>query len=195
VKYVGDLSKYDATVLEKYGKWSGQTLEFGMGASTQILAQCSVNRCKVWSMETDPNWIARTKRNLDILGVPPSCYMLMDYDLALTQCDGALFDLIFVDGIDEERFPFALATFQRLKYGGWMLFHDTRRMPDLRTFLDVLLAFKDEVGDVKINMDHSNISGIQRKIAEPYYDWRVEESRTDWMIGAEEPPENWPEML
>ena len=197
VKFVGDLSKYDAAVLEKYGKWAGHILEFGMGGSTQILAQgiSGGPNDRLWSMDTDPQWIARTKLNLDLLGVPEGRYKLMDYDLSLEGCDGNMFDLIFDDGVDDERFNFGICTFKRLKLGGWFLMHDTRRRGDLRNFLDLVLAYKDEIGDVRINMDHSNISGFQRKSPEPHYDWNKDEHREPWQTGAEAPEDHWPSIV
>jgi hypothetical protein len=197
VKFVGDLSKADAKVLVKYGKWAQHILEFGMGGSTQIFAQSMPVDpiCKLWSMDTDPQWIARTKLNLDLLGIPEGRYRLMDYDLSLEGCDGNMFDLIFDDGIDMERFNFGLCVFKRLKIGGWFLMHDTRRRGDLRNFLDLVLAYKDEIGQVAINMGGSNISGFQRKVPEPYVNWDKEEGKEPWQYGGEAPPDNWPELV
>lgn len=195
MKFIGDLSKYDASVLEKYGKWATTILEFGMGGSTQILAQSLQPGHKLWSMDTDPVWINRTKTNLDVLKVPETRYKLMDYDLTFEGCDGYLFDLVFDDGVDSERFPFGMCAFKRLKLGGWFMMHDTRRRGDLRNFLDLILAFKDEVGEVKINMSGSNISAFQRKAPDGYVDWNKAEKRDPWMYGEAEPPSDWPSLL
>jgi hypothetical protein len=192
VKYLGLLSKFDAAVLEKYGKWAGKTLEFGMGGSTMIFAQCGT---ELYSLEPDPAWIIRTRSNLEDLGCNPTKYRLMEYSPSLPGCDGQLFDLTFVDGTAEDRFPFALAAFQRLKLGGWILFHDTRCKEDLRNMLDMMLVYQNEIGEVKMNMDHSNISGCCRKAPEPLYNWDEAEGRTRWMAGLEPPPPNWKEML
>lgn len=192
MKYLGALSKFDAAVLEKYGKWAGKTLEFGMGGSTMILAQCGT---QLYSLETDPYWIERTRSNLIDLGVDFSKIRLLEYDLGLLDCGSQLFDLVFVDGLDEERFAFSLAAFQRLKLGGWIMFHDTRRKEDLRNMLDMMLVYHNEIGEVKMNMDHSNISGCTRKAPEPYYDWREAEGKTKWQDGLEPPPEGWVNLL
>jgi hypothetical protein len=192
MKYLGLISKFDAAVLEKYGKWAGKTLEFGMGGSTMIFAQCGT---QLYSLETDPYWIDRTRSNLVDLGADFSKIRLMGYNPGLPGCDGQLFDLVFVDGTAEDRFPFALAAFQRLKLGGWILFHDTRCKEDLRNMLDMMLVYQNEIGEVKMNMDHSNISGCTRKAPEPQYDWSKAEGRTRWMDGLEPPPEGWVNLL
>lgn len=192
MKYLGLLSKFDAMVLEAYGRWASSTLEFGMGGSTMIFAQTGT---KLYSMEPDPFWIETTQKRLDELKIPKSGYKLMPYDLSAVNNGNIYFDLIFVDGTADQRFPFALAAFPKLKLGGWMLFHDTRWKPDLRNMLDVMLAYQNEISNCKLNMDHSNISGFQRKVAEPFYEWSKAEGRTRWMDGLEEPPENWPDLL
>jgi len=195
MKFIGDLSKYDASVLEKYGKWAQTILEFGMGGSTQILAQSLRDGHHLWSMDTDPVWISRTKTNLDTLKVQEDKYTLLDYNLSLEGTHGYMFDLIFDDGVDNERFPFGLCAFKRLKLGGWFLMHDTRRRGDMRNFLDLVMAYKDEISEVKINMNNSNISGFMRKVAEPYVDWNKAEKKEPWMYGEAEPPSNWPSLL
>ena len=195
MKFIGDLSKYDASVLEKYGKWATTILEFGMGGSTQILAQSLLPGHHLWSMDTDSTWIARTQKNLDTLQVPHDKYTLLEYDLGLDGTNGYMFDLIFDDGVDDERFPFGICTFKKLKLGGWFLMHDTRRRGDMRNFLDLVMAYKDEIGEVKLNMNGSNISGFTRKDVESYYDWNKVEGREPWQYGEAEPPANWPSLL
>lgn len=192
MKYIGLLSIQDAAVLEKYGRWAGKTLEFGMGGSTMIFAQCGT---QLWSMETDQDWIERTRHNLDLLKVDPSKYRMLPYTRNLEGCTGELFDLVFVDGTAEGRFPFAYEAFKRLKMGGWMLFHDTRWKPDFRNMLDTIMVYQNEISDIKLNMDHSNISGLQRKPDEPYYKWEDVEGRAPWMYGTVSTPENWPDLM
>ena len=76
-----------------------------------------------------------------------------------------------------------------------MLFHDTRMAADLRNMLDVMLAYQNEIGDVWMNRDQSNISGFRRKTHEPAYDWAKTEGQSRWDQGLEPPPANWPSLL
>jgi SAM-dependent methyltransferase/precorrin-6B methylase 2 len=195
MKYVGDLSSQDASVLETFGRKSRSILEFGMGASTQVLGQSLAPGARLVSLETDPAWMARTRRNLDILGVPPEACELLPYQGWEESCAGRSFDFIFVDGVGHERDRFARAAFPLLEVGGWILFHDTRRAPDLRNLVELIMAHHTEVGETRINFDHSNLSGFQRKVPEPYQDWNVAEGRNEWMTGWAEPPDNWPDLL
>jgi predicted O-methyltransferase YrrM len=192
MKFIGLLSKQDAAVLEKYGKWAGKTLEFGMGGSTMIFAQSGT---QLWSFESDSNWLNRTRTNLELLGANPAKYKLLPYSRTIPGCEGELFDLAFVDGDADGRFPFAVEAFKRLKMGGWILFHDTRWKPDLRNMLDMMMVYQNEIDEVKLNMDHSNISGCRRKPAEPYYKWEDAEGKEPWMYNLGEIPDNWPDLL
>jgi hypothetical protein len=128
------------------------------------------------------------------LGVPDTIYRLDDYagwqDRYLTD-----WGLIFVDGIDSERGVFAKAAFPRLAIGGAMLFHDTRRPQDLKNVLELAMEYGNEISDVMLNVNGSNISVVVKKAFEPYENWNVVEGRSDWMTGAVPPPANWPELL
>ena len=192
MKFIGLLSLQDAAVLEKYGKWAGKTIELGMGGSTMIFAQAGT---KLWSLEPNPEWIDRTKANLDLLKIDPSRYKLLEYTRTLQGTEGELFDLAFVDGTEETRFPFAIEAFKRLKMGGWMLFHDTRQRTDFRNALDTLMVYQNEIDEVKVNMDHSNITGLKKKPPEPYYVWEEAEGKERWMYNLGDVPANWPDLL
>lgn len=195
MKYVGDLSTQDAEVLESLGSKSHSILEFGMGASTQVLCQSKAPGSRLVSLETDPMWMNRTRMNLDILGVPAGTYELIPYEGWQEALAGRTFDFIFVDGVEDQRDPFARAAFPLLEVGGWILFHDTRRPRDLRNMVELLMAHHTEVGDVRVRINHSNISGFQKTLPEPYEEWNSVEGRNEWMVGWAEPPKNWPELL
>ena len=189
-KFVGQLSKADVNLLSHYAKEYPKILEFGAGGSTMIFAQTTPK--KVLTMEPNPVWVARTLSNLSVLGADSSKYEIVPYSLKSIEGE---YDLVFVDGTANERFPFALVAFKHLRVGGWILFHDTRERGDLRNFLELAFAYRDEVGHIFMNADGSNISGIQRKPSEPAYDWSVTEGQLPWQTGAEVPPANWPSLL
>jgi predicted O-methyltransferase YrrM len=194
MKYIGDLSARDAEVLTIAASGAKDILEFGCGASTQILAQAMGPDAFLVSLDTSDDWIRRTYLNLMALGVPDTIYRLDDYagwqDRYLTD-----WGLIFVDGIDSERGVFAKAAFPRLAIGGAMLFHDTRRPQDLKNVLELAMEYGNEISDVMLNVNGSNISVVVKKAFEPYENWNVVEGRSDWMTGAVPPPANWPELL
>jgi predicted O-methyltransferase YrrM len=195
VKFVGDLSRNDAKVLEAFGRASRSILEFGCGGSTQVLCQAMAPGARMVSLETDPMWVDRTRSNLDILGVPRGAYDLLPYAGWEAALEGRTFDLIFVDGVEEERDAFARAAFPRLEVGGWILYHDTRRRRDLRNLVELIMEHHTMVGEVRINFDQSNLSGFRRKLPERYENWNETEGRTGWKLGACEPPPDWPERL
>jgi hypothetical protein len=56
-KFVGDLSLQDAELLERYVTRAKAVLEFGVGGSTQIIAQSIPEGAKFASIDTDPSWI------------------------------------------------------------------------------------------------------------------------------------------
>ena len=65
MNYLGDLSKQDYEVLKDLALNSKNMLEFGIGASTQILRNFSDGN--LTSLETSPFWIDITKQNLNFL--------------------------------------------------------------------------------------------------------------------------------
>ena len=193
MKYIGDISIADAKVLARLGE-ACEVLEFGMGGSTQVLAQESFH---VISIETDPLWLARTRTNLDALGVDQAQYDLIPYFKwpEFVRPLNKKFDVVFVDGVDEMRLPFAIMAFPFIKEGGIMAFHDTRRQPDMQNFLNTILHFHNEIRDVKLNWLSSNISLFTKKKLEGYVNWNETEKKEPWMAGAEPPPINWPKMV
>lgn len=195
MKFVGDLSSQDAKVLEAFGRASLSILEFGCGGSTQILAQSLQPGARLVSVETDPAWIDRTRRNLQVLELPEDVCRFLPYEDWRQACEDRQFDFVFVDGVDGERAPFARAAFPLLQVGGWILFHDTRRRRDLRNLVELIMEYHTQVGDVRINFDRSNLSGFRRQPPQPYENWNVTEHRSAWMEGIQPPPEDWPRLL
>ena len=185
IDYVGDLSKADAELLRDYAQNSGRILEFGAGASTQILA--SYCRGTVTTVETDQRWIEKTRIRLVTLGVE-HLVSFRSYD---EFSPAGTYDLIFVDGIDPLRQPFALKTWRFLKVGGAMLFHDTRRTiphggsstTDIQNVCALIEKHSAEIELAMINEEGSNISALHKRDPLLYVDWNQVEGRTNEQIG------------
>ncbi len=193
--FVGDLSIQDAAVLENLGSRATSILEFGVGGSTQILCGAAPHDATLASVDTDPEWIVRTAKNLDLLGLSRDRHCFANYQTWVEELRGRVFDLVFVDGVGQYRVPFARAAWNQLCVGGIILFHDTRRELDLKDVFGFMLERFHEVADPFINTHHSNLSGFRRKAPEPYENWNVTEGKPDWAYGLVPPPDNWPSLL
>jgi predicted O-methyltransferase YrrM len=188
IDYIGDISKNDAKVLAQLAANCPDILEFGVGASTQVLGHYRQRQGRMISVETDPAWVEKTRRNLDRLRIPhPEFAFYMDLDAHLNH--GAKFDLIFDDGVDGLRGEFSKRTWPFLKVGGAFAFHDTRRTGDVLNVCALLAAVSAEVSVVQFNLEHSNITVILKKQAEHYEDWNVLEGRPAWKAGYGDAPE------
>jgi predicted O-methyltransferase YrrM len=186
IDYIGDISFADAELLAKLASESSRILEFGVGASTQVLAYYKTGM--MISLETDQDWIEKTRRNLTRLGIAQDSVDFRQYDgFPLQPTDR--FDLIFNDGVDGYRREFAMKAWPLLLVGGMFCFHDTRRTGDVLNVCALLGAFSAEVEAVKFNLGHSNITTILKKSAEHYEDWNVIEKREPWQAGWGDPPE------
>jgi hypothetical protein len=191
-KYIGDLSRHDAALLEHYASSAQSVLEFGVGGSTQIIAQSISNEVPFISLDTDPKWIAITQENLRRFGVEDRCRLIRYEDWFPDACH---FDVIFNDGVASFRRDFALRSFPFLTIGGVLLFHDTRRAQDVQNVLALVEVFFEEIACVRFN-EHidgmsSNITVVQKKIREPYVDWNVIEDRPPWAFGQGDVPEDF----
>jgi len=188
MRYIGDISRRDADLLCRYARPAERIVEFGSGASTQVLAQCCAPSATIVSVETDPSWIARTRDNLGRFGIEKPVRFLPFKRWADALASEARFDLIFNDGIDKYRRKFAIDSWPFLKVGGHLLVHDTRRKKDLENVLHLLEKVYLEVEAVFLNEASSNITVLKKKIAEPWEDWNVVEGRQRWEYGHAEPP-------
>ena len=192
MKYIGDLSRQDAALLERYARRAQSVLEFGAGGSTQIIAQALSEGASFLSLDTDPTWIATTQENLRRLGVESRCELRRYEDFTPS---AAPFDLIFNDGFSGLRRDFALRCFPLLAIGGAMLFHDTRRPQDIRNVLAIVDVFFEEIEHVHLNESadgaSSNITVVRKKSREPYVDWNVAEDRPPWAYGLGVVPEEF----
>lgn len=191
-KYVGDISRQDAELLEEYAGRSRSVLEFGVGGSTQVIAQSIPDGASFISLDTNEEWISVTRKNLERLGVENRCRMVA---YKKWSNDQNRYDLIFDDGEGSLRRDFALRSFPMLTVGGSMLFHDTRRLSDVRNVLAVIEIFFEEIEHVHMNERvggiSSNITVIRKKVKEPYVDWNTVEGRLSWQLGYGVVPEDF----
>lgn len=187
IKYVGDLSKMDATVLAAHVEDGFKVLEFGSGGSTQIFAQCNPSR--LVSLETDSKWIERTRQNCQTLGVEDKVEF---YDHGPIPTDD--YDVIFVDGIWHERSNFMKNAWPMLKIGGVMIVHDTRRDFDIDNVLRFMADHFEQISQVHINAIQSNCTVIVKREPLPYENWN--EGMLKWQYGDGEPGplEEWLEV-
>lgn len=192
--YIGDLSKNDALVLKEMAETHTNILEFGVGASTQILTKCKNFDDILISIDTSSEWLEKTRKNLEIFGM--SFYRdrvhFREYDKFLEkEVFEKHYDFIFDDGVDNLRREFAIKIWPHLEIGGILAFHDTRRGHDFRNVLEVLATFMDEIEKVEFNYKNSNITLVYKKAPQPYVNWQIEEDRQGWMLGYSEPPQEF----
>lgn len=182
IRFIGDLSLEDASILALYGRKSKSIIEFGAGGSTQIFSQCLPDIFV--SVETSEYWIERTKSNLNkiINKTNP------DFRNYGTYTEGK-YDLIFVDGIDELRRDFAINHWNSLRVGGVMIFHDTRRFIDFQNAAWVAQLFYKEISKIDVNYENSNMTIIHKKDATEYVNWNFNEGKPLWAYGIGEPEE------
>ena len=170
IEFVGDLSVEDSNVLLDLASASSSILEFGVGGSTQIFAQCKPSL--LLCVETDKLWAHAVLDRVASHFPQATQPIMIGYNENFYQ----KFNLIFVDGIDEKRLDFALNTWESLEYGGLMLFHDTRRQRDLQNALAVADAFREEVEGMLVNFLDSNITVLhKRKSRLVYENWNATE--------------------
>ena len=94
MNYIGDLSKYDYEILKNLSLESNNMLEFGVGASTQILRNFSNGN--LTSIETSSFWIDMTKKNLKYLNIEKDINFLLYEDF---KPKSEKYDFIFNDGV------------------------------------------------------------------------------------------------
>jgi predicted O-methyltransferase YrrM len=169
-------------VLCAYGKEAKTILEFGVGGSTQLFAQCKPEL--LCCVETDPAWVELTKTRLAKIADKTDPVFFL-YGISPRIDQGDEFDLIFVDGVDHLRLEFAIKHWPCLAENGVMIFHDTRREQDFKNAAWVAQMFFNEIEHIEINTKasngkNSNITVIHKKAYEPYVNWNYEEDKPLW---------------
>lgn len=173
INYIGDISKADAQVLEMFGAISKEILEFGCGASTQVMAYYTGGH--ITSIDTEQVWLDKTKVHLDRLLVEPDKYTLMKYtDFNPTQKEK--YDFVFDDGADSMRRDFGINIWPFIKIGGYLALHDQRRKPDFDNALVIIDRYWMEVDIIYMNYMHSNITFIKKKKEERWSNWQIDEN-------------------
>ncbi len=186
LRYVGDISREDAALLARTAAGARRILEFGAGASTQVLAQSAPEGTEIVTVETKAEWVDRTRENFRRLGISREI-RFVPYRGFWRAVEGP-FELIFDDGIDRLRADFAERAWPMLAVGGCMLFHDTRRPRDARVALRQVERVFLEVASVHLNPEGSNLTVVRKQAPQDYVDWNVAEGRARWEYGHADPP-------
>lgn len=176
--YIGDISIQDAFVLKMLAENSINALEFGCGASTQVIRHYS--KGSVRSVDTEQIWIDRTKRNLQLLGINTNVDFFLYGDNPITD---RKYDFIFSDGLPELRLDFAMKHWDMLSPNGVLAFHDTRREHDFNLCLQLMQAKCHEIESAMFNVHDSNITVIHKRKPIFYDDWNKTEMRLPWQYG------------
>jgi len=184
IEFVGDLSLSDARQLALLGAKAARILEFGVGGSTQIFAQCCPQT--LVCVDTDLAWIERTQANLKRISHKNWTVPWFD---TYPYTPDRFFDLVFVDGHPSKRLDFAMLVWAHLQVGGKMVFHDTRRFEYFRELAWVTQSFFSEVSQIEINVGGSNLSIITKCAPVHYENWNLTEDKPMWAYGASEVPE------
>lgn len=188
IKYIGDLSKQDVNVLVEYSSKANDILEFGVGGSTQVMAQAS--KGSMTSIDTAKEWIDLTKDNLNLLSINKNVKFEIYKDWKQRK-DKNQYDLIFNDGISNLRRDFMEASWNLLKVGGYMIFHDTRVDVHKDSIIDLYIKKWSGIDSILVNTNDSNMTVIKKKSHTPYVNWNKEEGREAWMRGTGNRPANF----
>lgn len=169
--YIGDISNADFLVLKEFALKSENILEFGVGASTQVIA--NYNKGAFTTLDTSEHWINLTKKNITYLGIKEDTTFLLYNNFKPI----GTYDFVFNDGVDHLRNEFGLKIWEYIKVGGVLAYHDTRRQGDVNNVIQVISKHFNEISDVQFNVNSSNITLIYKKELQPYYDWNIAEQR------------------
>lgn len=180
MQYIGDLSRNDFLILKELASNSTNILEFGVGASTQIILNYTFG--KVTSIDTSDEWIQLTKKNLEYLNINKPIDF-QKYEDFRPNID-TKYDFVFNDGIDALRNNFGILIFENLKVGGVLAYHDTRRSIDIKNVSNLINKYHNEIDLIEINKNQSNITLIRKKNYEPYENWNIVEEKIQLIKGG-----------
>jgi len=187
ISCIGDISKNDIKLLCKYAKVSDRIIEFGSGGSTQVFAHFK----EIISLETEDIWINITKTHIESLGLIPTKFMKWDD----RKFEG-IYDLVFNDGLVDLRFKFFNEVFPFVKIGGKILIHDTRGSSEyINQLCDCIKPFYNEISNISINEDDSNITVLTKCALMTYENWNIIEGKEQWEFTQSTKPDNWKKVL
>jgi len=195
--FIGSLSIQDAIIFSKQVENCQKVLEFGCGASTQIIAQCSNKDSLIYSVDTNQKWMDGVKEFItNEMSINKNIsFVSFENKNSIKEKD---FDLIFDDGLAKNRLDFALWSWSKLKSNnGKLIIHDTRRPGEINLVSTIFQKYGNEISNISVNPNHSSLTIITKKELEPYSDWNVVEKRQSWMqsIFVDKRPENWKEII
>jgi predicted O-methyltransferase YrrM len=171
-RFVGDLSRADMQVLAEHAMRYDRILEFGAGASTQILASRGRQGSALVCVETESLWVDRTREHLRRLATREPVFLSWEKWEEMNQSTSRpTFDLIFNDGLDRLRMDFGLRAWPMLGEGGVMLWHDCRQPHIVERALDLVRRFHEEVESVVLSLAGSNMAALKKRISLPYEHW------------------------
>lgn len=191
--YLGDLSRADVRVLTWAARKAVNILEFGVGASTQVLCQVCMSHAQIRSVDTSVEWIKAVNEILNEMGI--------DRDISFHRYNDFVandkYDLIFVDGYKTQREEFAQDIWPHLeKHGGRMLIHDSRKKMAGRIVSALVTKYQNEIKNIEISKDNSNMIAITKRLKLKYRNWNIDEKKEEWMYCGTKPrPDNWKEIL
>ncbi len=192
--FIGDISAADASTLAALVPGRKRIVEFGVGGSTQIIAQSMDADAVLWAYDTDPEWLTRTAVNLETLGVDRSRVLLLPSYEQHAEIPGPV-DLAFVDCAERFRIPFAHLIWPRLSVGGLLVLHDARPLVYVQPLLALVADNFRDVRSVTLNADDTNFAIVERGPRRDYADWNAAEGREPWEAGYAEAPVDWVERL
>lgn len=138
----GDISRADVRVLVEICS-NKNVVEFGVGGSTLILAQCAAS---IVSYDTDISWIERTKHRIDTMEkiTVPQFVHMPTVPESIPECD-----VLFIDGYGPHRCEWT-RHFLRCKV---MLLHDSLGDTGLGPTIDDLLSKIFTIREIVENLD------------------------------------------
>lgn len=144
----GDLSRQDVVTLcaECDNK---KVVEFGMGGSTLLLARCA---SELVSCETHPNWFEVTHNRLKQIKDKTNNIELHKNIDSVNM--NKMYDVVFVDGVDNMRLPFANKFINNTKK---IIFHDSRRLNDFDLALQFMRTHYQRILEAKFHANNSNL--------------------------------------
>ena len=187
IAYIGDISKNDASVLARLASGALRILEFGPGASTQVMRHHASDETQMISTDHNQEWLDHQNGLLSEVGVKGVVQFVNYKSWRQVARSLAPYDLILDDGDDSLRFDFAIGAWDLLAVGGTLLFHDTRRYwephCDVQNVCRFIFTKWADIERVDINVDDSNLTAIVKGSRRSYVNWNEVEGRTAHQAG------------